>query len=159
MFLIKKLFHYSKLFLLLGIISSLINGCTEGDSTNLFESLIVEFNDVQSVSVSALNTIITTGDSLQLVFTATDSQNAEIDLSDSVSWTSSDSGIATIDSSGLLQSFANDGTVTITATLSNFSDSIDITMSSAALTSIEVKADTATPDILSVFCYLIGRWH
>jgi len=140
---IKKLF----IFLFASFFISLLNGCSEGDPTALYESLIVEFNDVQSIDLSVLNTVITTGDDLQLTVTGTNSTGT-VDLTEYVSWTVSDDNLARVKSGGLLESFSTDGTVTVTASLSNFSDTEDITLSSASLDAIAIKADTATPDLL-----------
>ena len=134
-------------FLYLGLFVGLLNGCSEGDPTALYESLIVEFNDVQSIDLSTLNTVITTGEDLQLTVTGTNSTGT-VDLTEYVSWTVSDDNLARVKPGGLLESFSTDGMVTVTASLSNFSDSEDITLSSATLDSIEIKADTATPDTL-----------
>lgn len=140
---IKK--HYVLIFL---FITLLLNGCTEGEPRDLYESLIVEFNDVQSISLGAVNTVITTGDDLQLTVTGTNSQAGTVKLTEYVSWSVSDDNLVRVKPSGLLESFSTDGTVTVTASLANFSDTIDITLSSAALSTIDIKADTATPDTL-----------
>lgn len=136
-------------FFLLLTFFSMLTACSEGDPTALYESLIVEFNDVQSISLSSVNTVITTGDSLQLTVTGTNSQAGTVDLTEYVSWSVSDDNLARIKSGGVLESFSTDGIVTVTASLSNFSDTLDITLSSASLSTIEIKADTLTPDTLS----------
>jgi len=143
---IKKVitFLYASFFL------AMLNGCSEGDPTALFESLIVEFNDVQSISVSAQNSVITTGDDLQLTVTGTNSQAGTVDLTEYVSWTVSNDNLARVKSGGLLESFSIDGTVTVTASLSNFSDTIDITLSSAALSSIDIEPASAVSLTTSV---------
>ncbi|MDH5391829.1 MAG: Ig-like domain-containing protein [Gammaproteobacteria bacterium] len=131
---------------------SLLLACSSGDPRPLYESLIVEFNDVQSISISALNTVITTGENQQITVTGTTSQNTTIDLSEMVSWSVDDASLAFISATGLLQSISQDGMVTVTATLSGFSASMDVTFSSAALVSIEVKADTLTEDLTTSVC-------
>ncbi|MDH5517056.1 MAG: Ig-like domain-containing protein [Gammaproteobacteria bacterium] len=132
------------------LIISLLSACSSGDPRALYESLIVEFNDVQSISISALNSVIASGDSQQITVTGTTSQAATVDLSDKVSWSLSDATLASISSDGLLQSLSASatGTVTITATLADFSATFDVTLSDASLVSIEVKADT-TDELLS----------
>jgi len=129
-------------------ILTILNACSEGDPTNLYESLIVEFNNVQSMALESDNSVITTGDSLQLTVIGNKSQPDEVDLTEYVSWSVSDDALAKVKSGGLMETFSTDGVVTITASLSSFSATLPITLSSAALNSIDVKADTATPDTL-----------
>ena len=138
----------SRLLLSITALSFLFSACSEGDPTALYESLIVEFNDVQSISLTAINSVIETGDSLQLAVTGLNSLAEEVDLTEYVSWSVSDGALARIQSGGLMETFTTDGLVTITASLSGFSATLDVTLSSAALISIAIKADTATPDTL-----------
>jgi len=145
----KKIIRQTFSRLLFGLfILSILNACSEGDPTNLYESLIVEFNDVQSMALESGNSVITTGDSLQLTVIGNKSQPDEVDLTEYVSWSVSDDALAKVKSGGLMETFTTDGMVTITASLSSFSATLDVTLSSAALLSIDVKADTATPDTL-----------
>jgi len=146
----KKLIRQKIIRLSFGLLMlSLLNSCSEGDPTNLYQSLIVEFNDVQSMTLSSLNSVIETGDSLQLTVTGLNSQMAEVDLTEYVSWSVSDDNLARVKSGGLMESFSTDGMVTITASLASFTATHVVTLSSAALSSIDVKADTVTPDTLA----------
>ena len=145
----KKLFRQTLFRFSFGLLAlALLNACSEGDPTTLYESLIVEFNDIQSMLFEPGNTVITTGDSLQLTVTGKNSQGDDVDLTEYVSWSVSDDNLARVQTGGLMDSFTTDGLVTITASLSSFSATHDVTLSSAALSSINVKADTATPDTL-----------
>lgn len=126
----------------------ILNACSKGDPTKLYQSLIIEFNDIQSISVSAINSVIATNGNVQLNVTGTNSLAETFDLTDQVSWSLSDKSLATISSGGLLTALSVDGTVTVTASLSTLTDTIDITVSSAALLSIKIKANTSTPDSL-----------
>lgn len=157
MYLINRVLQQTKKIFVLSLLGLLLNSCSEGDPNALFESLVVEVNDVQTIEILAVNTTITTGESLQLTLEATDSLGAKTDLTDSVTWTSSDDSIASVDSAGFLQSFTTDDTVTITASLSGFTDTIDITLSSASLDSIEVVTNTVVPEALSTsVCRQLG---
>lgn len=135
------IFKRSGLIIVLAIIGSWLTGCDQGDPTSLTQQVIVEENDIQSIQLSSQNqnNVITTGDSLQLIAEGLDSNSNTLDVSSDVSWSSSDSALATVDSHGLVTSHS-DGTVTITATLVSFTATFDITLSSAALLSIEVTA-------------------
>ena len=151
MYLIKGLIKIKKTLSIFfaSLFLSLLTGCSDGDPTALYESLIVEFNDVQSISLSAVNQVITTGETLQLTVTGTNTAGT-VDLTEYVSWSVSDDNLGRIKSGGLLESFSTDGTLTVTASLSNFSATLEITLSSAALTSITIEPATAATLTTSV---------
>ena len=111
-------------------------------------SLAVTAAVLQSISVTPATPSIAKGTTQQFTATGVYTDNSTQDLTQSVTWASSDTGIATISnasgSSGLAQA-ANTGNVTISATSGSLSGTAKLTVTSATLQSISVTP--ATPSI------------
>ena len=88
--------------------------------TDRFSTYAIAFTDTQHASSASIsspagkNTLISVGDTLQLTATVLPENTAD----KSVTWTSSDSTVATVDETGKVTAVAN-GTATITATTAN----------------------------------------
>jgi hypothetical protein len=90
------------------------------------------------ISVSPSGAGLPVGASDQFVATGTYSNGTQKNISSSVTWTSSPSGLVTIDSKGKATAIAT-GLVTITATSGSISGSAPLTVNSATLVSITVN--------------------
>jgi hypothetical protein len=107
-----------------------------------------------SISITPSLAEIAAGSDEQLVVTAIYSNGTKKDLPASdITWTSSNTGAATIGNSGAtagLMSTSNPGTTTITATYQGISISTTLTVTAATLVSIEVTpANSSIPDGVS----------
>src|SRR6266516_1554979 len=90
-----------------------------------------------SIGVTPANPNLPQGLAGQFTATGTYSDNSTQDLTAQVAWSSSNTGVATIDSAGLATSVAA-GTTTITATLGLVSGNTTLTVTNATLSSIAV---------------------
>ncbi len=90
-----------------------------------------------SIEVSPVNPSIALGTATQLKATGIYSDNTKQDLTSSVTWSSSNSAVATV-SGGLARSVSQ-GSATIGATSGNISGSTTLTITSATLASIQVN--------------------
>jgi trimeric autotransporter adhesin len=99
---------------------------------------------LQSIAVTPANTSLPVGETEQFTATGTFSDNSTENLTTQVTWASSDTTWATIDSAGLATA-VSPGPVTISAALDGVSGSTGLTIVSAALQSIAV-----TPANLSI---------
>jgi trimeric autotransporter adhesin len=94
-------------------------------NTNLFVSSQVA--TITSIAVTPSNPTINIGPTQQLTAMATNSNGTKSDVTSSVTWTSSDSTIATVTSGGL-STGASSGSATITATSGSISGSTTLTV-------------------------------
>ena len=99
---------------------------------------------IASISVTPVGLTLGIGINQQYTATATYSDGSTQDLVSGVTWSSSSTSVATINSSGLANTLAA-GTTTITATAGSLSDTSTLTIVPAHLTSIDVSP--ATPSI------------
>jgi len=106
--------------------------------------VVVSAPTVVSIAVTPVGLTLGIGINQQYVATATYSDGSSADLTSGVTWSSSDTNTATINSSGLATTVAP-GQVTITATLGALSDQSTLTIVAAHLSSISV-----TPSVVSI---------
>jgi uncharacterized protein YjdB len=99
---------------------------------------------ISFITVSPDGLTLGAGIKQQYTATATYSDGSSQDLSNGVTWSSSDNTIATLNGAGLLTTVAP-GTITITATLGSVSDTATLTVVPAQLLSISLTP--ATPSI------------
>ena len=123
--------YFLSLFVVLGIF--LISGC--GGSSTGGVTLPVT---LVSLALTPTNPSLPLGLARQFSATGTYSDGTTGDLSSTVTWVSSNSGVATVGSSGLAASVAI-GTTTITASSGAVSGSATLTVTPAALVSIAVS--------------------
>jgi hypothetical protein len=96
-----------------------------------------------SITVAPNSATIAVGGTQQLTATGNFDDSSTQDMSNSVSWSSSDSTIATVSTSGLVTG-VKAGTATITATSGNFTSTSTITVTATALASIAISPTSAT---------------
>ena len=101
-------------------------------------SLTVAAPTIVSIAVTPVGLTLGIGIGQQFVATATYSDGSSADLTSAVTWGTSASSVASIDSSGLVTTVAA-GQTTITAKTGGFSDSTTLTVVAAHLVSIAVN--------------------
>lgn len=100
-------------------------------------NLMVTAAQLVSIEVTPINPSIANGTTKQFTATGVFSDGTTQDLTAQVTWSSSNTGIATIDSAGLATA-ANTGSATISATSGSISGTTTLTVTAATLTSISV---------------------
>ncbi|MGC1903298.1 MAG: Ig-like domain-containing protein [Candidatus Acidiferrum sp.] len=98
---------------------------------------------ISSISVTPEDLTLPLGISQQYTASAIYSDGTTADLTSGVTWSSSSAVVTTIDSTGLA-SMLSAGTTTITASVGSLTDSTDLTVVGAHLTSITVSPATAS---------------
>ena len=108
--------------------------------------LTVTSASLASIAVSPANPAIGAGVNQQFKAMGTFKDGSQRDVTTSVSWTSSGSAVATIDSSGVAQALAP-GQVTITASGAGLAGTANLTVTNASLASIQITP--ASPSIMA----------
>src|SRR3989442_11496900 len=131
-----------------GLVTAVAAGSTNISATlgsiSNSTSLTVTAPTISSISVTPVGLTLGIGINQQYTATATYSDGSSQDLVSGVTWNSSTTSVATVNSSGLVTTVGA-GTTTITATVGSFSDSSTLTVVAAHLLSIAVSP--ATPSI------------
>src|SRR5216117_4143381 len=128
----KRMFLIVSPFLAIVAIGLLLSACG-GSSVHV----TAKNATLVSIGVTPANPNLPQGLTGQFTATGTYSDNSTQDLTAQVAWSSSNTGVATIDSAGLATSVAA-GTTTITATLGLVSGNTTLTVTNATLSSIAV---------------------
>ncbi|MCX6116720.1 MAG: fibronectin type III domain-containing protein, partial [Proteobacteria bacterium] len=134
-----------------GVIQSVGSGATsisaeyDGLTANL--TLTAASATLSSLTVAPPNTALPNGYSMPLKATGTYSDGMVLDITDSATWTTSNSSIASV--SNTASSIGNitgtgAGTATITATISSVTNTATVNVNSATLSSISVTPATIT---------------
>ena len=100
---------------------------------------------LKSIAVSPLRRVVPKGASVQYTATATYTDGSKANVTDSVSWSSSNGDVALITSGGQATAVASDGVSDISAAVGSHTGSTTLTAASAALTSITISP--ATPNV------------
>lgn len=114
------------------------SGAVSGSTT-----LTVTAATLVSISVEPASPGIANGTTQQLSATGVFSDASTQDLSATVTWTSSETGVATIDSAGLATG-VSEGSSTITATSGAVSGSTSLTVTAAVLASLDITPANPT---------------
>ncbi len=118
-------------------------------SSNGTTVLTVTAPTLVSIAVTPANPTISISQTQQFTATGTYSNNTTQNLTGSVTWTSSATGVATINSSGLASPVAG-GSTTITATLGAVSGSTGLTVNAPTIVSIALSPQSPTLRIGSI---------
>ena len=105
--------------------------------------LTVAAPSLVSIAVTPSNASITSGTTQQFIATGTYSDSSTQNLTNSVSWSSSNTGVASVNSSGLAGN-THQGTTTITATSGTATGSTVLTVTAPTLVSIAVTPSNAS---------------
>ncbi len=95
---------------------------------------------LQSIGVTPSNPSLAAGTTLQLTATGMYSDQSTQDLTPSAAWISSDAGVVTVSSAGLITAVAP-GSATVTATSGSVAGSTTVTVTAATLQAIAVTPD------------------
>lgn len=106
-----------------------------------------DFQDVNAalnqLSVNPPAPSLASGTNLQLTAEGTFSDNSQRDLSSSVSWTSSDTAVASVSSTGLVTALAP-GTSSISVQIGGVSSQVSLTVTSATVASVNISPNPQT---------------
>jgi sugar lactone lactonase YvrE len=100
---------------------------------------IFRTNPLQSIAVTPTNPSLAKGATLQFIATGTYTDASTRNITNSVTWTSSRTSVATIAATGLATAVGNGPTITIKAALGSISGSTTLTVTAPALVSIGVS--------------------
>jgi len=136
-----KLIDFSRILLFIFLLPVISTGCSNGDSSELTNSVREQLevtNGTAIVSITIVNGNIRLwpGESVQLSVIGTDMNNDIRDVSDEVSWSSSDITIATVSSSGFVE--ANQTNYGLLEIEVSYKDSI-MTLSEVSVSDIEIS--------------------
>ena len=141
--------NVSKLFSISLIVSAILGCGSETDSTQLakeveLEKLRQEGTIIESLSIENYQVRLKEGDTHQLKVTGIDSNGESRDVTNEITWQTSDESIAKINSNGLLTALKNSpssqGLITISATtINDISDEKQISIADVAAESINLK--------------------
>ncbi len=123
------------LFLLVMVMAGLLAGCGSGSTSTPGSPAALE-----SIAVTAPNTAVPIGTLTQFKATGNYSDKSTRDLTSTVAWTSSNTGVATIASGGLAKALnINSAPIMITASSGSVSGNMPLTVAAATLTSIAIS--------------------
>lgn len=123
------------------VISSffLLSACGVGNEQGFTEAVEVNTKNLTAITVTSSNSRVRVGESESYTAIGVVGDGSEqIDISSSVSWSSSDPTIVSIDSNGIASGLAN-GTVDISASLSDLSGSKSLVSSDSPLSTITIS--------------------
>lgn len=125
-----------------GLATALASGSTEINAAlngiNGNAQVNVTSVNLSRIEISAAQTTLPAGSQLALNATGVFSDNSQFDLTEQVNWQSSNTAIAQPDASGTLTAISA-GTVVISASYQGQSSTLEISVSEAELTSIEIS--------------------
>ncbi len=132
-------------------ISAIYNTVASNDATvEVLQAALVE------IQLDPKNQSIALGLNMQYSALGIYSDASNLDISDSVSWSSSDTAKATMDTLGLASSLA-EGTVSITANKDGISSSTSLNINPATLISLEIdRGDVVGPKGSSLYLKAVG---
>ena len=117
----------------------LLGACDSNESgiDNFLQATEVAGLGISEVEVTLTATLVNAGQTLQATASGEADGGEIVDLTDTVSWTSSDEGVATINDAGRVTAVA-DGAATLTATLAGLRASAALTVRTADLTALQL---------------------
>ena len=116
-------------------------------NTTTFTGTAPPLEQLVAIAIIPPQPTIEVGASQQFSAIAIYDDGTTVDMTSQVSWSSSDTAVATLDSSGLATTGATAGSVTITATLGGISGTATLTVTSAKLVSIDVTPTEAKIEV------------
>jgi len=131
-------------------------GCS-GDADKFRQAVIAGNLEIEAFFIIPDNRFINVGETLQFTATAKLKDGSSRDLTNSVSWSSSDNSIAAADSSGLLTA-NRDGVVVITARFADHVASVQLHVSTANLVRIEIQGPTQFDECRGIQFKAIGQY-
>gem|GEM_PF-4305668 len=142
------LFCFRSIKLLIGLVLILVmSACRTEDGEQAFVDAVEIINlGVQSIAiqVDGQGTILEAGTESSLSAFATLEDSSLLDVTNRVSWSSSDSSIVTVNGSGQLSAGTNSGSAVIAANWGDLSASQSISVSTASLISLSYRSFTSS---------------
>lgn len=121
------------------VAATLTGGCYEGDPSTFREAVVVNRDGVTALSIAGEQPVVEVGTTLALKANAVTNTGTQ-DFSAWATWRSSNPAAVRVDALGNLTAVGN-GVAQISATLAQFSDTVTVTASNAALQSITITGD------------------
>ena len=120
-------------------LSLLLGACDSNDSgmENFLQATEVAGLGISAIEVSLTSSLVNAGQSLQATAIGEDDTGDTVDLTSTVTWSSSDNAVATIDDDGQVNAVA-DGAATLTATMAGLTASAALTVRTAELTALNL---------------------
>ena len=144
-----KLHTLPKLSIIAVLLTSIVGCGSDSESADLvkavtLEKLRTEGTIIESVTIENDQTRLRAGEKHQLSATGLDSNGETRNVTNELTWTSSNTDIATVSNSGLVTAVANlsanQGIITITGTtINDISGDGEMSISDEAVTSIQLK--------------------
>jgi len=131
-------------------------GCS-GDADKFRQAVIAGNLDVQELVVIPDNRFLNAGETLQFTATAKLENGSSTDLTKTVSWSSSDAAIASVDSSGL-STAKQDGSAVISARFADHVASVPLNVLTANLIGIEIQGPTQVDKCRGVQFKAVGQY-
>ncbi|WP_299495634.1 Ig-like domain-containing protein [uncultured Shewanella sp.] len=123
--------------------STFVSATQDGISSN-DSSVTVSDATLTAIQITPASVILNQGNSQQLAATGTYSDGSTADITNSVSWVSYDTSVATVSTAGLITGVAT-GSATVSATQDGISSSdSSVTVSDATLTAIQITPASVT---------------
>ncbi|GAB0110520.1 Ig-like domain-containing protein [Pseudoalteromonas distincta] len=151
-----KLYTLPRLSIIAVLLVGVVGCGSDTDSSELvkaikLEKLRSEGTIIESVTIVDNQTRLRVGEQYQLSATGIDSNGETRDITNELTWTSSNTDVATVNSNGLVtavaNSSANQGIITITgATINGIEGEGQISISDAAVASIQLKQASPETD-------------
>lgn len=107
------------------------------DGETATSEILVTPATIESIQIEPVTRSVPAGNNVQYKATGTYSDNTSSDITDLVTWNSSDTSIATIDLSGLAETIIA-GSTTISASLDSKSASTSLTVTDAVVTGLQI---------------------
>jgi len=144
-----KIHTFPKLSVIAMLVTGIVGCGSDSESAGLvkavtLEKLRTEGTIIESVTIGNDQTRLRAGEKHQLSATGLDSNGETRNITNELTWTSSDNEVATVNSSGLVTAVANasanQGIITITGTtINDISGDGEMSISDEAVTSIQLK--------------------
>ena len=134
-----------------------ISAASGGESDSV--PLVVTASPLATLTVGPANQVVSRGGTLQLTAIGTLDDSSEVDLADAVTWTSQDTKVATVDSSGLVTALSTGTalTVKITASISTKTATVSVYRPDELQQVFHNSDPLVLPDVLPGFSAPVDR--
>ena len=151
--------HCCKLLLIASAL--ILASCESGDSNKVDQAVRVADLQLESIEITPANGTIESGFSYQFIATGIQRDGSRVDITDYVTWASSDASLVSVNGSGFVSTaVGTDNSVSISASLSSIIGSTQLTTSTAPLESISIDDGGVVPSACrNMQLEAIGRYN